>query len=433
MRPLARTLLTIFSLCALVGAQDATTLAVRETELTKAAVAGMHAIADALQEQKQHARALELRRTIWMDYDEDDRRAREKTGFVQVGRSWRIDEAALVLDRDLTAKKSKLRKIERDWQKLDKQLLEEHRALAEGWTKLGDLDRAAKHWQRVLSLSPGDQAASEALAIREFEGFTGTARELRMLRRGRAIHLACDWLNRTEFPVEELADARLPLLEAAGVPHSGVRSEHFTVWGSLPVGTLVLLARDCERSLLLARTWFGVSTGRAFAPRRIRNAVFVQSQGEYAATMEVCRGAFTEDRFRFLRDDVDMCFLDHGGESLRLYKGELGLAVNRDNAVRGVMQDAVGPKTDGLWEGVGHAACGFLFNQTLCFLQEQLKERTAASHTTRRLSPDLDTWRRIATESAWSKSDTRSSELVLIQAARFTNEQRVKSWAICHY
>jgi hypothetical protein len=39
----------------------------------------------------------------------------------------------------------------------------------------------------------------------------------------------------------------------------------------------------------------------------------------------------------------------------------------------------------------------------------------------------------IARESAWSKSDTRTSELVLISAARFTTEQRVKAWAMCHY
>lgn len=433
MRPFACGLTMIFSFAASVSAQDETTLALRETELSKVAVAGLHAVADALQAQKQHARALTVRRTIWMDYDEDDRRAREKTGFVQVGRLWRIDEAALVLDRDLKAKRGKLRKIERDLAKLNTSLLAEHRALAAGWAALDRPDQAAKHWRRVLAMAPGDPAAAAALAIREFEGFTGTADELRMLRRGRALYLASDWLVRTEFPVAVMEDARSPLLDAAGVEHVGVRSEHFQVWGSLAQETLELLAQDCERSLLLFRTWFGVSPGYVAQPERLRNLIFVEDQSQYAATMEVCRGSFSEDRFVFLRDNVDMCFLQHSGESLRVYKGELGLAVCRDNAVRGVMQDAVGPKAEGLWEGIGHAACGFLFKQTLCFLTEQLTERTSTGHTQRRLMPDLETWMKIATESAWSKSDTRSSELVLIQAARFTNEQRVKAWAICHY
>ncbi|MEC8652976.1 MAG: hypothetical protein VXY92_10480, partial [Planctomycetota bacterium] len=76
----------IFSFAAAAAAQDATTLALREAALIKDAVVRLHGVADALQGQKQHARALTLRRTIWMDYDEDDQRAREKSGFVQVGR-----------------------------------------------------------------------------------------------------------------------------------------------------------------------------------------------------------------------------------------------------------------------------------------------------------------------------------------------------------
>ncbi len=433
MRPLLARLSSFSLLAAALAAQGEAALEAREAELTRAAVTGLHEAADAFAAQKQHARALGLRRVIWMDYDDGDARAREKTGFVQVGRSWRFDEDALVLDRDLAAKKSKLRKVERALEKLLKQLVGEHRALAESWTAEEAPARAARHWRRVLAMAPGDPTASAALAIQEFEGFAGTADELRMLRRGRALHLASDWLNRAEFGVEQRPDARLPLLEAAGLPHAAARSEHFHVWGTLPLETLTQLAQDCERSLLLFRTWFGVSTGEVLTPRRVRDLVFVQDQSQYAATMEVCRGAFSADRFAFLRDEVDMCFLEHGGASLRVYKGDLGLAVNRDNAVRGVMQDAIGPKADGLWEGVGHAACGFLFNQTLCFLQEQLKERTSAGHTRRRLAPDMDTWRKIAAESAWSKSDTRTSELVLIQAARFTNEQRVKAWAVAHY
>lgn len=433
MRPLAYSLLAFAGILACLPAQDAAALAKRDAELTQEAVAALHEIADALQAQKQHLRALEIRRTIWMDYDPEDKRAREKTGFVQVGAAWRVDADALVLDRDLKGKRSKISRIDRDLKKLTKDLLKEHRALAAGWGKVGDKARAARHWRRILQLVPGDEEAAKALAMREFEGFSGTDHELRMLRRGRAIHLACDWLNRFEFPVVDLKKQRLPLLEAAGLGHSGVQSEHFRVWGSIAAPDLETIARDCERALLLAHTLFGVSSGEIFRPKRLRNYVFVKDQGEYAAMLEVCRNQFSEDRFVFLRDSVDMCFLNHGGEALRVHKSDLGLPVCRDQAVRGVMQDAAGVRADGLWEGLGHAACGFLFGQTLCFMEEQLQAVTAASHTKRRLAPDLETWMKIATESAWSKSDTRSSEIVLLQAARFTNEQRVKSWAICHY
>ena len=448
MRPLAYSLLAVFGILACLPAEDSVTqdpstqdpvavdtaaLAARDAELAQQAIAGLHELADALQAEKQHLRALEMRRTIWMDYNPEDKRAREKTGFVQVGAAWRVDPDALLLDRNLKGKRSKLSRIDRDLKKLTKTLLKEHRALAVAWQQAGDKVRAGKHWRRVLAFEPGDEEAAQSLAIREFEGFSGTDHELHMLRRGRAIHLACDWLNRFEFPVTGLKDQRLPLLEAAGLAHSGVQSEFFRVWGSIPVADLEVIARDCERALLLAHTLFGVSTGEIFKPRRIRNYVFVRGQGEYAAMLEVCKSQFAEDRFVFLRDAVDMCFLNHGGEALRVHKSDLGLAVSRDQAVRGVMQDATGVKADGLWEGLGHMACGFLFGQTLCFMEEQLKEITSASHTKRRLAPDLETWMKIATESAWSKSDTRTSEIVLLKAARFTNEQRVKSWAICHY
>ena len=254
MRPLVSALLLATSLSAPLAAQDEVTLQARESELASAAVEGLHKIADAWQQQKQHARALTLRRTIWMDYAEDDQLARERTGFVKIGSLWRIDEDALVLDRDLKASRSKLRKVERQQQKLEQELLDEHRTIADGWQQLGRPERAVRHWRRVLAMTPGDEAAMHALAIREFEGFTGTADELRMLRRGRAIHLACDWLNRVDFPVRALDDGRLPLLEAAGLDHVGVASEHFQVWGSLPTETLMTLARDCERALLLCRT-----------------------------------------------------------------------------------------------------------------------------------------------------------------------------------
>ena len=414
-------------------AQDATALRLRETELVQRATSGLHAVADALQDQKQHGRALALRREIWLDYDEHDQQARERSGFVRVGALWRKDDNKLVLDRDLKARRSKLRRIDRDLDKLCKQLLAEHRAIAEGWAALGDAERAAVHWRRVLRFQPGDEAAARALAIREFEGFTGSATELQMLRRGRAIRGAVDWLNRQSFPVEPLRERRLDLLEQASIAHVGVQSEFFTVWGSLPIDQLETIACDCERSLLLAHTLFAVSGGQVFTPARRRNLVFCADQAQYEAAMAVVENQFSPERFRFLRDEVDQCFVEHGGESLRLHKVVDQFAVARDQAVRGVMQDAVGVLAEGMWEGIGHAACGFLFGRTLTFLLEQQSQRTSADWTPKTLAPDLDVWMQIAQESAWAKSDTRTSELVLISAARFTTEQRVKAWAICHY
>ncbi|MBM4063858.1 MAG: hypothetical protein FJ265_22585 [Planctomycetes bacterium] len=118
---------------------------------------------------------------------------------------------------------------------------------------------------------------------------------------------------------------------------------------------------------------------------------------------------------------------------MRLCKTNGSLDEALDQAVRGVVQDASGVFTEGLWEGVGHAACGFFFGRTLTFLLEQQNARTVASPLGKLLVPDMAVWRQIAEQSAWARSDTRTSELVLISAARFTNEQRVKAWAMCDY
>jgi hypothetical protein len=404
-----------------------------EEALVRAAVEGLHAVADAFQAEKQHLRALELRREIWLEYDETDQKARERTGFVRVGDLWRKDDARLVLDRNLDGNKTKLRRIEKDLDALEQRLLASHRELAESYDRTGDGVRAARHWRRVLRFAPGDAAATAALALRSFEGFAGSPDELRMLRRARAIQGAVEWLNRTPFPAAPLGDRRHGLLEGAGIQHTGVRSASFEVWGSIPIEDLQVIAADCERALLLAHTLFGTALGEPFVPRRRRNLLFVATAEEYASVLQACRGQFDAERLRFLTDEVDQCFVDHQGQSLRLHKAALGLPVARDQAVRGVVQDAFGVQAEGLWEGLGHAACGFLFGRTLTFLLEQQKGRTSAGTTQKTLTPDIDVWMQIAQESAWAKSDTRTSELVLISAANFSVEQRVKAWAICHY
>ncbi|MCC7398774.1 MAG: hypothetical protein IT455_17025 [Planctomycetes bacterium] len=435
------TVLEMF-VCALVGAVVTIGLAAQdpallqqEQKLTVRAVAGLHAAADALQAQKQHARALALRREIWLEYAEDDSKARERTGFVKVGDLWRKDDTRLVLDKDLKPDGKgarELKKIDQQLATLEKELEQGHRELARALTTVNELGKAQRHWQRVLRFHPGDKEAAGARALDEFEGFTFDPAALHMLRRARAIRGACDWLNNHTFQVTVLEGRHHPLLAAAGITNTGVRSDHFELWGVLPLADLQSLAMDCERALLLARTLFGTAGGEVFWPRRRRDLLFVDGKG-YGAVLDQCAGQFTPDRLAFLKQDVDLAFVQWQDQNLRLYKTVHGMPAWRDQAVRGVVQDAVGVLTDGLWEGIGHAACGLLFGQTLTFMLEQKHDRTVSSWQSKPLLPDLAVWMQIAEESAWAKSDTRTSELVLLSAARFSNEQRVKAWAMCHY
>jgi tetratricopeptide (TPR) repeat protein len=416
-----------------LAAQDAAALAAKEQQLAVRAATALNELADALAAQKQHLRALELRRAVWLDYAPDDAPSRERTGFVRVGDQWRKDDAKVVLDRDLKGDAKVLKKLDPQVLALQKELLTGHRALAQGYTALGDAERAGRHWQRVLRFAPGDAEASAALAMQQFDGFRGTPAELALLRRGRALRTASDWLVRTPFAVTNLDTEQHPLLAEAKIAHTVARSAHFAVWGTLPPADLATLAADCERALLLARTMFGTAGGAVFTPALHRDLVFLHDVAAYGAVLDLCAAQFDAERLRFLKEDVDQAFVSHGKESLRVHKATLGLEASRDQAVRGIVQDALGVRSEGLFEGIGHAACGLLFGRTLTFMLEQRKERTAASWTQKLLVPDLAVWMQIAEESAWAKSDTRIGELVLLSAARFTTEQRVKAWAICHW
>ncbi len=415
-----------------LSAQDAAALAARENTVKTRAVSGLLSIADAFAAQKQYRRALLLRREVLTEYDENEAKARQQCGFLRVGDSWRRDERVEVLDEDGKGEVKALRKVDQQMDTLARDLTNEHRALAEGWAAAGEADRARKHWARVLRFVPTDKAAVAALSLSVFDGYRGTPAEVDMLRRSRAISGACEWLHRARFPVTSLGDTKHPVLAAAGVAHTGVRSEHFQIFGALPEPQLQKLAEYAERALLLCHTLFGTSTGEAFAPARTRGILFVAGPEQYQKVLDSAASQFDADRLAFLKT-LDQAFLDADGASWRLYNVVQGEDVALDVCVRGVVQDAAGVLTNGLWEGLGHAACGFMFHRTLTFLLEQQKERTSASSTSKTLLPDLETWARIAEESAWSKSDTRTSELVLLSAAKFTNEQRVKAWAICDY
>src|SRR5687768_13064165 len=116
----------VLSVLAVLRAQDAASVTERENKLVARAVTGLHTLADAYQAQRQHARALALRRELWLEYAEDDEKARDKCGFVKVGTAWRIDAGKLVIDKNLTGDAKVIKKLDQDVAKLEKELLGEH-------------------------------------------------------------------------------------------------------------------------------------------------------------------------------------------------------------------------------------------------------------------------------------------------------------------
>ncbi|HLQ36347.1 MAG TPA: hypothetical protein VK348_01000, partial [Planctomycetota bacterium] len=143
-------------------------------------------------------------------------------------------------------------------------------------------------------------------------------------------------------------------------------------------------------------------------------------------------GEFAPARYEFQKD-LSLAFVHEGQDDLRLYCINERDDEMLDQVVRGVVQDGAGIFTDGLWEGTGHALNGFFFDQTLTFLVAPKKANTVTNWQPKALMPDMETWRQIAGESAWAKIDTPIARLVMIKASNFTNEERVKAWAMVDY
>ena len=428
--PIQRLLVLAALSTAAVFAQQPTDPQALEAALHARAVAVYNAAADAVDEQKQWARALELRRELLAEYDPDDAHAREKCGFVKVGANWQRDADKLVMETNGSGDKRALQKMEKQWQKDLQELIQLHEQLAKAWGAAGNKTKAARHLQRLLHFRPGDAALIGALQLHDFEDFLGSERDLLLLRRSRLCRFAVDYLKQLDVPVQRLDGEQLPLLQRAKVTHIGVQSQHFTVWGSLPEAQLLQAAQYAERSLLLARALFAVCDGARFQPAQVRDIVYVPDQASYSAVLHACQDQFDAERLQFLEGQVDLFYPQDGERTLRCYKAVHGLPEVLDLAVRGVVQDALGVSTDGMWEGTGHAFCGLFFDQTLAFMVEQQAAHTVTQWHKKPLRPDMKVWREIAAETAWGRGDTPTAQLVLLQAARFTNEERVKAWSM---
>ena len=429
---IGRTLLALLALLPLLPAQETADALAEQVDAE--VLTALHARADALHGLKQYARAASIRQAIVEEWSPGDAKALKALGFVQVGDVFKRDMRAVVFTRDLKGDKKALRKADRDWQRTEKDLAKQLEQVAKAYAKAENQERAAVYWRRLLRVRPGYAKALQQLQLLGFDGHEGTAYQLHLLRRGRAIAQACKFLERRDFLATELRDKEHPVLVAAGLEHRGVRSQHFTVWGTLPVADLLDVAKYAERSLALSRLLFGVAGGSVFQPVEVRDIIWVGDRASYHQVLDSCAAQFSPQRLQFLKDDVELAYITHGPASMRLYVlDKAGREVLLDQTVRGVMQDATKFSAHGLWEGIGHAACGFLFDRTLTFFIEQQTGNTVTQFLERPLMPDMKTWRKIASESAWGRSDTPVARLVMLHGSKFSNPERVKAWAMADF
>ena len=286
---------------------------------------------------------------------------------------------------------------------------------------------------------PDDVAAIAGSGQRQVEGLVGSEVELALLQRSLAIDRGVLRLFEEPFDVEPVpAGERNRFLDLAGVEYHGVRSEHFVIWGDWDVAAMQEGARFAERALAVARIVFDGKPDFKWpyqAGARHHIAYF-QTREVWTSVLNANASSFKPGELAFVLANTSGAVIRDSEQRLRVSVFDHAGLVN-DMSVRDVAQTYAGLRADALNEGVGHAIVGWMFGRNLIFAVAQAQAdggtSTGKDRARRFESPDLGVWTDLAIESAWAGSDTPAAELPLITAARFTSEQRIKSWSFCDY
>jgi hypothetical protein len=368
-------------------------------------------------------------RQAWLEvigeYAPDDEAARKALGWRRHGSVWQRDPAFEPAETD-RLDVAAARTLEQRWQAVAGKLGAAHRTLAEQLAAAGAAERSRHHAQRALRFTPDDAKAHAAAGVRELEGIHGDEVDLAVLERSRRMARTIARLAEQSFPAPP-ADAKLPLLDQAGVAYGAVRSEHFTVFGDHATDTLQRAAAWAERALAFCKEAFAGYDG--FPPRGEPSTklVFLRDKAKWAEVVQKSG----VDRAEWLVANVQAVELQ-GVETAAAPDEPLVL----DLAVRWVAQDYSGLSADALEEGIGHAVVGLCFGRNLVYsLGQQDDQHTVAGKREQKklLLPDLATWTELAIDVAWQHDATSAARLPLLSAAEFPTDARIKAWSFCDY
>lgn len=372
-------------------------------------------------------------RITWLEvvaeYDADDASAREQLGYVRQGTAWQRKPGFDFADQDNpnpTAAKTLLQK----WESLARELGEGHRALAQQLDADGQQQRAQYHYGRALRFVPDDAKAQAAAGVTNFEGISGTAAELQMLQRSRAMDRVLTRQVETAYKVEPV-EQKEPHLDKAGVAYTAVRSEHFVVFGDYPAATLQQAAEWSERSLAFCKEAFA---GEAWSKRAAvtQQYAYFSTREAWAKVVEANRSLLPNPDFTLKH--TSSCNLGGGRTGLHLSGIDTEETVF-DFAVRRVAHEYSLLDADALKEGIGHAVVGMFFGRNLIALvAPPSAQGTVSARDEQKYNlPDVETWKQLATVLAFENGAVSAAQLPLVKAANFTNEIRVKAWSFCDY
>jgi len=381
-------------------------------------------------------RARRIWREVVTEYDPDHESSWHALGYMHFGTTWVPDESRPYPEAD-HAPPSRRRSLEKKWDGLAKKLARDHVELAEDLAEAGAEKRSRYHAGRALRFAPEDAEAGALLGWNAFDGIFGEPSELVLLERARRLRDAVAFLSEVPFEVEVLPkEATQPALERAGVFYRGVRSAHFAVWGDLPVTQLEEAARWGERCLWFCRAAFGGRRDYRTEPVLSAQIGMFRETAVWKQILEANRDMFDEQYLRFLLDNCRAAYLHEGIDCIYVANEDAHDRVF-DQVVRVVARDMAAMRTAGLEEGVGHAVVAMFFGRNLIYtigLQGSNPEggRTVSGGDDDAdegplLLPDMEEWKRIAIDQAWSGEAMSIGGLPLVRPDQFSVVDRVKA------
>ncbi|NUP96401.1 MAG: hypothetical protein HUU28_09580 [Planctomycetaceae bacterium] len=379
-------------------------------------------------------------RRVWLmvlsEYVPEHAEARESLGYRKVGNSWALDPGFTYPKNDNPDPKV-AKKLQDDWASVSDKVAKAHLKMAQDYEAAGRTDMARWHYEKVIYFTPTDESAKKALEHKPVAGFTGTELEQTLFDRSKMLEAIVVEETKKDYPVEERPETdRNVLLDKAKVVYRTVKSEHFTLRGDFELDLLKEAAVNAERALRVMRKAFEGANGfQDNSARWLTDWAYFKDKETYVQILNANADLMSPDELKFRVEQTAGCGL--GNQQVAI---DLNVAGNEqgilDGAVRSVAQRYAAFQSPALTEGIGHTFVGLFFNNNRRFIvdrKEQMRTSTGEEDYDK-YSPNMDTWKELALESAWKLTEgTGAARLPLINADKFPDDARIKSWSFCDY
>lgn len=379
-------------------------------------------------------------RRVWLmllsEYAPDHAEARGALGFRRSGSAWARDPEFLFPNSDNPDPKT-AKKLRDDWTSLAEKVAEAHLKMAADYEQSGRVDMARWHFEKVIYFTPENATAKTALDYKPVAGLSGTDVEQTLYDRSKKLEKVISEESEKDYPVEERpATDTHPLLDKAKVPYATVKSEHFTIRGDFELDLLKEAAVNAERALRVMAVAYEGTEGFKSDPKRwSTDWAYFKDKETYIQILKANAELLPPDELKFRIEQTGGSGLSDGkvAVDLSVAGNEQGIL---DGAVRSVAQRYAAFASPALTEGIGHAFVGLFFNNNRRFIvdRKEMMRSSSGEEDYEKYSPNMDTWKDLALESAWKITEgTSAARLPLITADKFPDDARIKSWSFCDY